>query len=176
MEGLGTFFPTIVFFYSDHIAQLARHWNTKNRSKILVFVINGSEVTKLPTETFGKEPKPVLLRLNESRWDSGKPPAISECQLNSSLVPRNQNQSPQGTSSRTQSQLWQPRQNDLEKSFKTTPTILPNQNQPRKPPRRPKSQMKLLSTTFATRYQSFLSPSPTFRRQLFIWILRVEQP
>lgn len=79
MEGLGTFFPTIVFFYSDHIAQLARHWNTKNRSKILVFVINGSEVTKLPTETFGKEPKPVLLRLNESRWDSGKPPAISEC-------------------------------------------------------------------------------------------------
>ncbi|THX54845.1 hypothetical protein D6D06_05274 [Aureobasidium pullulans] len=70
VKGLGTFFPTIVFSYLDHIAQLARHWNTNNRSKILVFVINGSEVTKLPTEAFGKEPKPVLLRLNESRWEA----------------------------------------------------------------------------------------------------------
>ncbi|KEQ81647.1 hypothetical protein M438DRAFT_382992 [Aureobasidium pullulans EXF-150] len=70
MDVLGTFFSTIVFSYSDHIAQLARHWNTNNRSKILVFVINVSEVTKLPTKTFGKEPKPVLLRLNESRWEA----------------------------------------------------------------------------------------------------------
>ncbi|THV76315.1 hypothetical protein D6D29_08521 [Aureobasidium pullulans] len=70
MDGLGTFFSTIVFSYSDHIAQLARHWNTNDRSKILVFVINVSEVTKLPTKTFGKEPKPVLLRLNESRWEA----------------------------------------------------------------------------------------------------------
>jgi hypothetical protein len=67
---LAPFFSTIVLSYSDHIAQLARHWNTNNRSKILVFVMNVSEVTKLPTETFGKEPKPVLLGLNESRWEA----------------------------------------------------------------------------------------------------------
>ncbi|THZ38620.1 hypothetical protein D6C88_10366 [Aureobasidium pullulans] len=85
---------------------------------------------------------------------AGKPSAISTCQLNSSLLPRNRNQNTRRTPTRTQIRLRQPRQNDLEESSKTTPTILPNHTQPRKPPRRPKSQMRLLSTTFATRYQS----------------------
>jgi len=54
----------------DHIIQLARYWNTNYQLNIQVFLKYGAEITHLRTETCGKEPHPVLLRLNESRWEA----------------------------------------------------------------------------------------------------------
>jgi hypothetical protein len=54
----------------DHIIQLARYWNTNYQLNIQVFLKYGAEITHLRTEACGKEPKPVLLRLNESRWEA----------------------------------------------------------------------------------------------------------
>ena len=54
----------------DHIIQLARYWNTNYQLNIQVFLKYGAEITHLRTEACGKEPHPVLLRLNESRWEA----------------------------------------------------------------------------------------------------------
>ncbi|THX22601.1 hypothetical protein D6C77_10772 [Aureobasidium pullulans] len=63
------FFPTDKCLDAKHIFQLASQWNTRHVSKIRVFLQDGSDFTKSPVEECGNEPKPVLLRLDEKRWE-----------------------------------------------------------------------------------------------------------